>query len=272
MAGMKSVRIRVELNKGRVGMPLDKIAAIVRNTVDFLDALTRDLGLGGASHAWLAENFDNGSVDFDCRFGLSLEDDTGVRLCSALRMVLANDYSDAPTAMLIGGDTRRRYARIAGPLEPDEVARFGVYGNGTIDSVEWFDLSPGFAAEIEEPLAVTHRSYGEVQGIVHAFFKEADRPYLKIRELSTQHLVNCYFPKALYGNAVEVLADPDAVVFVEGWTTENGETGLVTEIEVVDFRLAPEFQESVYCAGLGNQPAFTGQMETTDYIREVRGE
>ena len=35
---------------------------------------------------------------------------------------------------------------------------------------------------------------------------------------------------------------------------------------------APEFQESVYRAGLGSQPDFTGAMETADYIREVRGE
>jgi hypothetical protein len=44
---------------------------------------------------------------------------------------------------------------------------------------------------------------------------------------------------------VEVLADEDAVVFVEGWTTASTETGLVTEIEVTDFRLAPEFKEAI---------------------------
>ncbi len=260
------------MNKGRVGLPLDKMAAIAHNTVEFLSSLTRDLGLGDPAHAWLAENFANGSVDFDCRFADPLEEDRGSQMYSALRMVFSNDFSDATTAMLIRPDTRRRYADIARPLEMDEEAQFGIYRNGTIDSVEWFALSAAFAAEIEEPLAVSHRSYGEVQGIVHAFFKETERPYLKIRELSTQQLVNCYFPKEIYRSAVEVLADPDAVVFVEGWTTESAETGFISEIDVADFRLAPEFLEEVYRAGLGSQPDFTGKMETTDYIREVRGD
>jgi hypothetical protein len=270
--GMRHVRIRVELNKGRVGMPLDKMAAIARDTVDFLGSLTRDLGLEEPAHAWLAERFDNGSVDFDCRFAVPLEEARGLGLRSAMRMVFANDYSDATTAMLIRPETRRRYARIARPLDADEVARFGIYQDGTVDSIEWFTLSAALAAEIEEPLAGSHRSYGEVQGIVHAFFKEAEKPYLKIRELSSQQLVNCYFPKELYRNAVEVLADPEAVVFVEGWTTESAETGFISEVEVADFRLAPEFRSEVYHAGLGSQPGFTGGIETTDYIREVRGE
>ena len=269
---MHAVRIRVELNKGRVGMPLDKLAAIAGSTVEFLNLLALDLGLTAADHAWLAERFDNGSVDFDCRFALPLENDRAVRLGSALRMVFANDYADATTAMLIRPATRRRYARIARPLDVDEVARFGCYRNGATASIEWFDLSPALAAEIEEPLAGSHRSYGEVQGIVHAFFKETDRPYLKIRELSTRELVNCYFPLKLYRNAVEVLADQDAVVFVEGWTTESADTGCVTEIEVADFRLAPEYDEAAYQRGLGALPDFTGGLETTDYIREVRGE
>lgn len=269
---MRHVRIRVELNKGRVGMPLDKLATITRDTVEFLSSLTRDLGLDEPAHAWLAEKFDNGSVDFDCHFAVALPDDRASQMTSALRMVFANEYADATTAMLIRAETRRRYAHIARPLDLDEVARFGVYGNGGTESLEWFALSPALAAEIEEPLSGSHRAYGEVQGIVHAFFKEAERPYLKIRELSTQQLVNCFFPPHLYRNAVEVLADASAVVFVEGWTTASVETGLVMEIDVTDFRLAPEFKEEIYRGGLGTMPDFTGDLETTIYIREMRDE
>lgn len=267
---MRNVRIRIELNKGRVGMPLDKIASITCDTVEYLNSLTSDLGIEYPDHGWIAENFDNGSVDFDCRFAMPLEENRAMQMRSAMRMVFANEYTDATTAILIRPETRRRYARIARPLDSDEVARFGIYGNGVIESLEWFTLSAAFAAEIEEPLARSHHSYGEVQGIVHAFFKEAVRPYLKIRELSSQQLVNCYFPSALYRNAVEVLGDPDAVVFVEGWTTESVETGFISEVNVSDFRLAPDFREEDYRFGLGSQPGFTGAMETQDYIREAR--
>ncbi len=136
---MRHVRIRVELNKGRVGMPLDNLAAIARDTVEFLGLLTRDMGLEEPPHAWVAEKFDNGSVDLDCHFAVALDEDRAAQLSSALRMVLANDYSDATTAMLIRTETRGRYARIARPLDFDEVARFGIYRNGEVGSLDWLE-------------------------------------------------------------------------------------------------------------------------------------
>ena len=112
--------------------------------------------------------------------------------------------------------------------------------------------------------------WGEVQGVVHAFFKEVERPYLKIRELSTRQLVNCYFEPAMYGAAVEILSDPQAVVFVEGWLREDRETGQVTDIEVTDFRLAPEFPLASYRAGLGAVPDYTGALSTSEFIDRMR--
>jgi hypothetical protein len=269
---MRQVRIRVELNQGRQGMPLGKLVSIAHDTADFLISLTRDLGLESGPEHWLAEKFENGSVDFDCRLAIPIEEDYARRINSALRMVFANDYSDPATAMLVSAETRGRYAHIARPLDPDEIARFGIYRDQKLESLEWFPLTPTLAAEILEPLSGGLRSYGEIQGIVHAFFKETTRPYFKIRELSTHELVSCYFPKELYRNAIEVLADPDAVVFVEGWTTESSESGRVSEIEVTDFRLAPRFDEATYRAGLGRYPDLTGDLTTTEYIREERGE
>ena len=99
------------------------------------------------------------------------------------------------------------------------------------DAATWADV--GRFAHVAEPasaVATARESYGEVQGIVHAFFKEASPPYLKVRELSTQHLVNCYFRSEMYQAAVDVLADPSAVVLVEGWAKEDADSGWVTEL------------------------------------------
>ncbi len=269
---MKTVRIRIELNKGRVGMPLEKLATVMKNTVSFLNSVAVDLGIEDSSGAWLAEEFENNSVDFDCRLAVSLPEPKAIQLQTALRMVFANDYSDSMTAMLLQPITRRRYAQIAQALEPDESARFGLYNDGEKSSIDWFRLTTSEATIIDEPSVSEHKSFGEIQGIIHAFFKETDRPYLKIRELSTRQMVKCYFTPGLYQKAVEVMSDPDAVVFVQGWTEENADTGFITEIQVTDFRLAPEFHEDVYSAFIGSMPEFTGVMETTDYIRKQRDE
>jgi hypothetical protein len=173
-------------------------------------------------------------------------------------------------AALILPKTRLQFARIADPLDPDEVIRFGLYQNGEDRPTDWFELTHTRLAEIEPPLKGIRRSFGEVQCIVHAFFKETHRPYFKVRELSTQELLNCYFEPAMYSAAVQVLAEQDAVVFIEGWTTENPETGFVDSIEATGFRLAPSFSPEEYRAALGSIPDYTGNGPTSDALEMMR--
>jgi hypothetical protein len=251
-------------------MPLEKLVAVAGATVRFLGLFSKDVGLGSVERQWLAERFENGSVDFDCCFAGELDEELATRGWRGLRAVLANDYSEADMAVLIRPATRRQYARIADPLDPDEMIRFGLYRNGGIEPADWYELTRGLSVEIQEPWNVVPRSFGEVQGIIHAFFKEADRPYLKVRELSTQQLVICYFKPELYSAAVEILADQDAVVFVEGWTTESPDTGFVVEIEATDFRLAPAFSLEGFWSSLGTIPEYTGDRSTQQALDSLR--
>lgn len=266
------LRIRVELNKGRKGIPLEKLASISEETVRFLNMLAADLALGVPDHNWLAENFDNGSVDFDCRFTQTLDPSLLARGQRALRMVFTNDHGNGDVNVIVRPETRRQYARIARPIDPDEVVRFGLYANGGAEPQDWFELTKRISEQIEEPFTGRRESFGEIQAIVHAFFKETERPYLKMRELSTRQLVNCYFPAEMYRSAVEVLNDPDAVVFVEGWVKEDPETGFVTDIEATDFRLAPAFRYDSYSAGRGSMPDYTGGLTTRDFLEKLRHE
>jgi hypothetical protein len=267
---MSAVRIRVELNRGRRGVPLGKLAEISEETMQFLARFSRDMGLADAEHRWVAERFENNSVDFDCRYTDELEEPVAVRCRQGFHAVFANDYTRTDVAVFIRPETRRQYARIARPIDPDEVVVFGLYQDGEPEPREVFELTKEAAREIEMPEAGPRVSYGEVQGVTHAFFKEVERPYLKIRELSTQQLVNCFFPRDMYHGAVELLQDPDAVVFVEGWVKEDPETGFVTEIDVVDFRPAPEFSLEAHKLGVGSMPDYTGAKSTADFLSEVR--
>jgi hypothetical protein len=272
MHSVAELRIRVELNKGRKGIPLDKLASVGEETVRFLNMLAADLGLGPPDHNWLAENFANGSVEFDCRFTHALDTPVLLRGQRALRAVFDNDHSAGEISVLIRPETRRQYARISRPIDPDEVVRFGLYSNGHNQPQDWFELTKRLSEQIEEPFTGRRESYGEIQAIVHAFFKETDRPYLKMREMSTRQLVNCYFPPEMYRSAVEVLEDPDAVVFVEGWLKEDPETGYVTDMEVSDFRPAPTFSEASLGTVRGSMPDYTGGLTTKEFLQKLRHE
>jgi hypothetical protein len=266
---MQSIRIRLELNKGRVGMPLHKLATVTSATRAFLDSLAEDLGLS-TKEGWLAEAFENNSVDFDCRLGRAVEDDVAGNYREGLRLVLANHHEDSLISARIRPETRCAYARIAGHLDPDERAGLGVYTSEDQSALTWYFVDATLAEEIKSHVETYHRTYGEVQGIVHAFFKEADKPYLKIRELSTKHLVNCYFTEEQYASAVEVMSDRTAVVFVEGWLKESVESGLVDEIEVKDFRLAPIFSVEMYDRYRGRFPEYTGPTNSEEFVRQCR--
>jgi hypothetical protein len=74
----------------------------------------------------------------------------------------------------------------------------------------------------------------------------------------------------MYHAAVEVLAERDAVVFVEGWCQEDPDSGCVTDIDVTDFRLAPKFSTEQYRQGLGRYPDYTGAQASAEFVAEGR--
>ena len=236
----------------------------------FLLMACEDAGIEGAQREWIAKNFENNSVDFDCE--TLVEDQTkeheGRRI---LRCIMGNDFADPEVRLRVRPSTRHQYARIAGSIDADEKIAIGLYNNGELKPDTWFVLSKASAAmSLEDTTPEKTTYFGEIQGIVHAFYKETDRPRLVVRELVSSALIDCFFRTDMYKNAVDVLMDPEAVVFVEGEVTENTAKGQIESVKVSDFRPAPEFDLTHYRAFLGSRPDLTGDTSTEEYIRKFR--
>lgn len=253
-------------------MPLGKLASVMEQTLKFLEKFAADMQIGTTEGKWLAERFENNSVDYDCRLAVPLSVPMAVRSQQGLRMILSGNYDDPVTALMISPETRWEYASIAKFFDPDEQMRVGLYRDDGDEVEAWHTLDARTQRELEDAIGGKQRIFGEIQGIVHSFVKEGKRPYLSIRELSTGDLVKCYFKSEQYQAAVEVLADPDAVVFVEGETTQDPMTGEVTAMEVVDFRLAPEFSVDAFQSWVGSMPDFTGSRTTQEHLDLLRDE
>lgn len=266
---MSNLRIRVELNKGRIGIPLGKLSRIAEETVKFLVMACEDAGIAPDKREWLASNFENNSVDFDCETVVE-DDQQGQKGREVLRCIFANDFSDPEVRFRIRPATRHQYARMTTPIDSDEKIRIGLYQNGEAVPEKWFSLTKQVAAEHIESAPEKVNYHGEIQGIIHAFYKESDQPKLVVRELVTSSLVNCFFKPEMYRSAVEVLMDPDAVVFVSGEVTESIEKGQIESIVVSDFRPAPEFDLVKHISLLGAFPTITGNLSTEDFIRDLR--
>ena len=260
---MPTLKIRMELNKGRIGIPMEKLAGIVKDMREFLAMVCEDVGLPGDE--WLALDFKNSSVIFDCeKLDLSpTEKQIGY---SGLRAVIADDYS-SQTSALIRPATRMRYSNITKRIDPDEVIGIGLF-NGS-EAPEMFTLTHEQSSRISEENEKTYKYHGEIQGIIHAFYKEVAEPKLVVRELSTRNLVHCFFGSGLYESAVQTLSEPDAVVFVEGEISEDMTEG-VKSVAVTDFQLAPPFDPVFFESFIGSKPQITGYVPSEDFLAETR--
>jgi hypothetical protein len=265
---MATLRIKLVLNEGRIGIPLEKLAGIATDTKEFLTMVATDLDLPGEE--WIAVNFENGSVIFDCeRIALDVEScDRGRR---GLRAILANQPIDEKSVS-IRVATRLKYGDIAKRIEADERIRIAVYDNGEANSASWYELTREQSLRIEEAHHRKAQYYGEIQGYVHSFYKEARKPKLVVRDLATRTLVDCFFKPEMYEAAVDTMSEPEAVIFVEGTVNEDLGTGAIESIDVSDFHLAPQFDLAFFESFIGTKPQLTGDVTSEQRIGQLRDE
>jgi len=185
---------------------------------------------------------------------------------------MARDFSDDVMNVRISPRTRQEYVAIANDLDPDEKIEFALL-DGEREAAEVYELDRSAVTEFVSEKPDRYRYSSEIQGIVHSFVKEAKKPKLVMRELSTRQLVDCYFTKEMYQGAVELLHDENAVISVEGIVTEDSSSGLVTEMEVTEFTPAPQFDLETFERMIGAFPkALTGGRDSAALLDEFRND
>jgi hypothetical protein len=264
---MHKLKVKFELNKGRIGIPFAKLAHFSSEAHKFLELIANDVGVN--SPEWIARDFQNNSVDFDCE--CIVDDDALWQVgYDALQTVLSGRKT-SPVSALIQPRTWTKFSDMFKAIDSDEVVRIGIYNGGT--TPEMFEITKDRATSYAPQRGTIARYYGEIQGIIHTFFKEASPPRFVVRELSTKALVACIFDRenpAMYHTAVELLLDKGAVIFIEGDIEEDTESGLVKTIYVKDFLPAVKFDLSKYQSALGAHPDVTGELSTEEFIEQMR--
>lgn len=253
--------IRIKLQGRNTGGSLEKLAHVASNTAKFLKMLAVDLG--EPSEDWVAEDFVNGSIGFavqNSRFQtLSLWE-------SALHEAASGSVNDPQINLRIRRETRLQFFKIGLEDDDPEEVIIGISINGDSQNLVFYPVKRSAAADFDPVVPSSFRYHGEVQGRVHAFYKETKRPKLVIRELSTAQLVHCYFQPEMYEHAVKTLEEKDAIVFVEGEVLEDSEKGFITDIEVTDFILAPEFDAISMESMFGGFPGIFPREKEEDWL------
>ena len=154
---MSRLRIRIELNRGGVGVPLHKLASVVEEAQKFFCLLTEDVQIDQSQGEWLGFDFGNESLNFTAEF---------VGPVTAEQVVAFNAAFDGTTSLRRA--TISQFARITDAIEQDELIGFGLYlsdeGN---DPTEWRCLSRRDALRITEEIQLLIAASDEAERESH---------------------------------------------------------------------------------------------------------
>lgn len=148
---MARLRIRVELNRGGVGVPLQKLASVVHESERFFQMLAEDVQIQKDRGEWLAFDFDHESLNFTAEYVGPVSNDQ------------VNAFANA-----FGGATSLRratitqFTRIADAIDEDELIGFGLYhSDQELEPEEWRCLSRRDALRIADEIQLLMGATGE---------------------------------------------------------------------------------------------------------------
>jgi hypothetical protein len=141
---MARLRIRIELNRGGVGVPLHKLASVVDEAQKFFHMLAEDVRIEKGRGEWLGFDFDHESLNFTAEY---------VGPVSAEQVRAFYAAFDGTTSLRRG--TIDQFARITNAIGEDELIGFGLYqGDEGAEPSEWRCLSRRDALRIADEIQV----------------------------------------------------------------------------------------------------------------------
>ena len=141
---MSRLRIRMELNRGGVGVPLHKLASVVDEAQKFFRMLGEDVHIDKGSGVWLGTDFDNKSLNF-----------TAEHVGPVEPAQVRKFYAAFDGVTLLRRATIAQFARIAESIDEDELIGFGLFQSDQENEPgEWRSLSKLEALRITEEIRV----------------------------------------------------------------------------------------------------------------------
>ena len=150
---MARLRIRVELNRGGVGIPLHKLASVVDESQKFFHLLAEDVRIPKDGGEWLAFDLDNGSLNFTAEY-------VGAVTIEQVRAF----YAAFDGATSLRRATIAQFTRITEAIGQDELIGFGLYRSDREEEpAEWRCLSKRDAFRIADEIRILQGAVGEAE-------------------------------------------------------------------------------------------------------------
>ncbi len=266
---MAQIKLRIELNKGRVGAPMEKLGEITRQLEKFLRSLAQDMRLEVKRGEWLALNFKNGSVAWDAAYQAEVPDSKLRQFNQCVEFVTDYDPDAEGINGLVSDATLLEYGKLGERIDPDEAIGFGIYAPER-KRLKWRRVEYRRASRIRQAMETPISSYGSVQGVLHSLLKEAPQPLFNLREAATDRLVKCFYGADLYPTIIDALRSRSAVVHVSGLMRLDRAARTVDEVKVERLDRVEELSEVDFHSMFGMSPLMTGSLSTQQFIDSVR--
>lgn len=154
---MARLRIRIELNRGGVGVPLHKLASVVDEAQKFFHMVAEDVRIDKGRGEWLGFDFDHESLNFTAEY---------IGPVTAAQVQAFYAAFDGSTSLRRG--TIAQFARITDAIGEDELIGFGLYQNDEgVEPNEWRCLSRRDALRITDEIQVLIGASGELDRESH---------------------------------------------------------------------------------------------------------
>ena len=262
---MANVKVRLILNKGRHGAPLAKLGKIAEQLERFLRSLATDSQIETKPGEWVAANFTNSSVEYDAEYLGDVNAGEAQVFTRSLEFLADYDPEGEGLNGMVSDNTALEYARIGALIDPDEHIGLGIYPTRGGGQPKWRTITYHRMASLRREIETPLPTYGAVQGILYAWFKEARAPSFQIRELSTDALVRVHYPSSLYAEVAKAVQERTTMLMVAGDMALDRATRQPTEmtadrIERIGMLSAAEFESFV-----GSAPEYEPELGEETY-------
>ena len=267
---MPQIRVTIELNKGRTGVPLEKMADVAKQFDRFLRSLADDLSLGVKRGDWLALNFRNGSARWDVALQEEVSEAQLRHFNQCMEFISDFDPDSESTNGLVSDGTLLHFGKLGENIDPDEVIGVGLHSEDR-KRLKWRRIEYRKASRIRRAIEAPIAAYGSVQGVLASVILEAKRPHFTVHELASEQVVRCYYGQTLYGDVISALAQRNAIIHATGDIKLDRATRAVGEMEVERIDKVQPLTDEEFRSFVGMAPGLTGSLSTSQYIQEYRG-
>src|ERR1700680_3857661 len=148
---MNRLRVRVELNRRRAGVPLDELVSVVEETRKFFHLLAEDVEIEAGRGVWLASDFDPESLNFTAEY-------EGQASAEQIREFSAA-FSGSTS---LRRETIAQFTHIADLIGEDELVGFGLYqSDQETEPSDWRCLSRRDALRFANEIHLLAKAAGE---------------------------------------------------------------------------------------------------------------